>query len=74
MSINEKYRSKNVYYAIISRRSIRRFNQKQIPIELLKKFVNAARLAPSAANLQPLEYFIINQKELFRLTTVAALL
>ena len=64
MSINEKYRSKNVYDAIISRRSIRRFNQKQIPIRLLKRFVNAARLAPSAANLQPLEYFIVNKKEI----------
>jgi nitroreductase len=54
----------NVYNAIISRRSIRRFKQKPIPIELLKKFVNAARLAPSAANLQPLEFFIVNDKNL----------
>ncbi len=64
MSINKKYRTNSVYEAILSRRSIRRFNQKQIPIELLKKFVNAARLAPSAANLQPLEYYIVNKKEL----------
>ena len=53
-----------IYKAIISRRSIRRFQQKEIPIDLLKKFVNAARLAPSAANLQPLEFFIINDKKL----------
>lgn len=54
----------DVYDAVLSRRSIRRFQQKSIKIELLKKFVNAARLAPSAANLQPLEYFIVNEKEL----------
>ena len=54
----------DVYKAILLRRSIRRFQQKQIPIKLLKKFVNAARLAPSAANLQPLEYFIVNDKNL----------
>jgi len=54
----------NVYDAILSRRSIRRFQQKPIPINLLKKFVNAARLAPSAANLQPLEFYIVNDKEL----------
>jgi len=54
----------DVYKAIISRRSIRRFKQKEIPLELLKKFVNAARLAPSAANLQPLEFFIVNDKKL----------
>ena len=54
----------NVYDAILSRRSIRRFQQKQISIDLLKKFINAARLAPSAANLQPLEFYIVNDKEL----------
>ena len=53
-----------VYEAILSRRSIRRFQQKPISIEILKKFVNAARLAPSAANLQPLEFFVITDKEL----------
>lgn len=54
----------NVYEAILSRRSIRRFKQKSIPLKILKKLVNAARLAPSAANLQPLEYFIVNDKKL----------
>jgi nitroreductase len=56
----------DVYEAILSRRSIRRFKQKQIPIKLLEKFVNGARLAPSAANLQPLEFFIVNDKDLCR--------
>ena len=54
----------NVYNAILSRRSIRKFKQKSIQLELLKKFVNGARLAPSAANLQPLEFIIVNNKEL----------
>jgi nitroreductase len=54
----------DVYKAIKSRRSIRRFQQKPIPLKILKKLVNAARLAPSAANLQPLEYFVVNDKEL----------
>jgi nitroreductase len=56
--------SLSVYDTILSRRSIRRFKQKPIRLELLKKCVNAARLAPSAANLQPLEYFIVDDKEL----------
>lgn len=54
----------NVYNAILSRRSIRRFQQKQISMDLLKKLVNAARLAPSAANLQPLEFYIVNDRKL----------
>ena len=53
-----------VYDAIISRRSIRRFQQKPIDLEILKKCVNAGRLAPSAANLQPLEYCIVIDKTL----------
>lgn len=53
-----------VYDAIISRRSIRRFNQKPVDLEILKKCINAGRLAPSAANLQPLEYIIIFDKTL----------
>ena len=56
--------SMDVYEAILSRRSIRRFQQKSIPLELLKKFINVARLAPSAANLQPLEYFVVTEKNL----------
>ena len=64
MSNNYETETKGVYNAILSRRSIRRFKQKEISIEKLKKFVNAARLAPSAANLQPLEFFVITEKDL----------
>jgi nitroreductase len=53
-----------VYDAIISRRSIRRFTQKPVDLKIIKKCINAARLAPSAANLQPLEYCIVTDKEL----------
>jgi nitroreductase len=44
----------DVYDVIISRRTIRRFQKKPIKLDTLRRFVNAARLAPSAANLQPL--------------------
>lgn len=54
----------DVYDAIISRRTIRRFQQKPIKMDLLRRFANAARLAPSAANLQPLEYFIVTEQEI----------
>ncbi len=53
-----------VYKLIVSRRSIRKFEQKPVDIEVLKKLVNAARLAPSMANLQPLEYVIVNDPEI----------
>jgi len=56
--------SMSVYETILSRRSIRRFQQKPMNLELLRKFVNSARVAPSAANLQPLEFFIVTENEL----------
>ena len=54
----------DVYKAIIARRTIRKYKQKNIEIELLKKFINAGRRAPSAANLQPLRYMIVMNEKL----------
>lgn len=50
----------DVYETIIGRRTIRRFQQRPLGRELLKKLVDAARLAPSASNLQPCEYIIVD--------------
>jgi len=47
-----------VYNTIVSRRTIRKFQQKPIKLSILKRIVNAGRLAPSAGNLQALEYVI----------------
>ncbi len=54
---------KDLYETILKRRSIRNFKQKEIDFDILKKCVNTARLAPSAANLQPLEFIIVNNKK-----------
>ena len=53
-----------VYETILKRRTIRRFKQKRVPYEVLERCVNAARLAPSAANMQPCEYLIVDKEEL----------
>lgn len=49
--------------AIGKRRSVRAFGQGPISRETLTELVAAARLAPSAANLQPLEYVVVSQPE-----------
>lgn len=54
----------NVYQAITERRTIRKYQQKPIPMDVLKKLVNAGRLAPSASNLQPLEYVVVSSEEM----------
>lgn len=47
---------------IKTRRTVRRFKQDPIGIDLLNDLVDCARCAPSASNGQPLEYVIVNDK------------
>lgn len=49
---------------IKSRRSIRQFQPRPIPVEILTECVDCARLAPSAMNLQPLEYILVTEPTL----------
>ena len=52
----------SLYELILSRRSIRQFSQNPISKNILEKLINAARLAPSAANLQPLEFIAVDDE------------
>jgi nitroreductase len=56
-----------IYEKIKSRRTLRKYLQKEVPKEILYKCVDAARLSPSGANLQPLKYVIINSEPLLNL-------
>ncbi|UCD15653.1 MAG: nitroreductase family protein [Candidatus Omnitrophota bacterium] len=53
-----------VYNLIIKRRTVRLFKQKEIPLNIVRKVLNAARVAPSAGNLQFLEYLVVRNKKL----------
>lgn len=53
----------NLYLLITKRRSVRFFKQKRVSLNIIKKIINCARLAPSAANLQFIEYLIVDEKE-----------
>lgn len=52
--------------AIRSRRSIRKFQDRRVPRDVLEKLVDYARLAPSGMNKQPLEFVIVDKPELER--------
>jgi len=54
----------SLYELILSRRSIRQFKPKRVSSHILEKIVNAARLAPSASNLQPLEFIVVDEVKL----------
>lgn len=48
---------------IKQKRTIRLFKQDKIDYKLLEKFVDCARVSSSARNAQPLEYIIVDDKE-----------
>ncbi|MFX0142114.1 MAG: nitroreductase family protein [Candidatus Hodarchaeota archaeon] len=50
--------------AIFKRRTIRRFKQDPISLDLLKKLVDYARVAPMASNIQALEFIIVETREM----------
>lgn len=47
---------------IKTRRSIRQFQPEPLPLSILTECVDCARLAPSARNLQPIEYFLVTEE------------
>jgi len=54
-----------LYEAIKKRRSIRKFVQtRKIDRKILERLIEAARLAPSAANIQPVKYVIADDEKL----------
>jgi nitroreductase len=54
--------NKNILDIIKSRRSVRKFQKKEIPQEIVDKLIEALIWAPSAGNLQSRKfYFIFNQ-------------
>jgi nitroreductase len=53
----------DVYEAVTSRRTTRRFRQEALDRGMLTKLINAARLAPSASNLQPCEYIVVDDPQ-----------
>jgi nitroreductase len=53
---------KNLYDIVVERRTVRQFKPEPMPRETLYRIINAGRLAPSAANMQPLEFIAVDDK------------
>ena len=54
----------DVYEAVIKRRTIRRYQDRPVPYDVLEKCVDAGRLAPCGRNHQLCEYIIVDDKQL----------
>lgn len=52
--------------AILTRRSIRKYNDKPIAKETIEKLLKAAMHAPSARDSQPWHFLVVNDKELLQ--------
>jgi nitroreductase len=62
-----------VLEAIKGRRSIRAFKSQAVPEETINKLIEAACWAPSAGNIQPWEFIIVQNNEIKRRLVEAAL-
>ena len=62
----------NVFEAIKTRRSVRKYKPQPIPEEHLNQILTAAQLAPSASNRQPWRFIVVRDPEIKRSLGVAA--
>lgn len=49
--------------ALKKRRSIRTFEAKPIPEQVIRNIIDSARLAPTARNVQPWEFIVVTKKD-----------
>lgn len=63
----------DILEVIKGRRSIRAFKSQVIPEETVEKLIDAARWAPSAGNIQPWEFVVVQKPETKRKLAEAAL-
>ncbi len=55
----------DIFEAIFTRRSIRKFNDKHIDDASVKKMLEAAMVAPSAGNSKPWRFIVVRNKQSF---------
>lgn len=54
----------NVIDAIRTRRSVRKFKKKDVPMEIIKEIIELGNLAPSAGNLQARDFIIVREQKI----------
>lgn len=48
--------------ALRTRRSIRKFEDRPVPVEMVREILDAAMMAPSAGNAQPWQFVVVNDR------------
>jgi nitroreductase len=54
----------DVFEAILSRRSVRRYKANPVPERFIEKILDAARWAPSGSNIQPWKFIVVSDRNL----------
>ncbi|MFB3893762.1 MAG: nitroreductase family protein [Phycisphaerae bacterium] len=62
----------NVFDAIANRRSVREYSSKPIPSEVMGRMRQALRFAPSACNIQPWHFILVEDEALRKEVAAAA--
>lgn len=68
----QKKRADNFYENLNSRRTVRDYSDKNVPLELIKKAILTAGTAPSGAHMQPWHFVVVRDKEIKRKIREAA--
>ena len=63
----------NLKNVIRNRHSIRSFSNKKVPLELIHEIIKYANLAPSAGNLQARDFIIVDDENIKKKLSIAAL-
>ena len=53
----------DLFEAIEKRKSIRKYEEREVPEDLLRRVLDSVRLAPSAANRQPWHFFVVRDEK-----------
>jgi len=62
--MTQSFDSETLLKFLLTRRSIRKFLDKPVDIEVIKKILDVARYAPSAGNRQPWIFVVVSDKEI----------
>jgi nitroreductase len=67
-----KNRSQKFYYQMKSRRTVRDFSGRSVPLEILESCIKTAGLAPSGANKQPWSFVLVQDPDIKKKIRFAA--
>ncbi|MCE8427710.1 MAG: nitroreductase family protein [Candidatus Methanoperedens sp.] len=65
MNCTNDIKESNIVFDVIKkRRSVRRFDRRPIPKEIMEHILEGARWAPSGANVQPWRFIVVEKREM----------